>query len=61
MDTLATSYGALGTVNGTTKFISSTLVGGLWTAVSPALGFGLAAMLMLAGTVMLGRLSAKRA
>jgi MFS family permease len=59
-DTLTTSYGALGTVNGTTKFVSSTLVGVVWTAVSPAVGFGLAAMLMLAGTVMLGRLSTER-
>lgn len=52
-ETLATSYGALGTVNGTTKFISSALVGVLWTAVSPAAGFGLAALLMGAGTLLL--------
>lgn len=54
-ETLTTSYGALGTVNGTAKFISSTLVGVLWTAVSPIVGFGLAAVLMLAGTVALAR------
>lgn len=52
-DTLTTSYGALGTVNGATKFVSSTLVGVAWTAVSPVVGFGLAAVLMLAGTVTL--------
>jgi MFS family permease len=50
---LGISYGALGTVNGTTKFISSALVGVLWTAISPIVGFGLAAMLMTAGTVAL--------
>ncbi len=54
-DTLATSYGALGTVNGTAKFVSSTAVGVLWTAVSPAFGFGMAAFLMAAGTVALLR------
>ena len=57
--TLTTSYGVLGTVNGTTKFVSSTLVGVVWTVVSPVVGFGLAAVLMLAGTVMLGRLAAE--
>lgn len=50
---LAMSYGALGTVNGTSKFVSSTLVGVLWTVVSPTLGFGLAALLMTVGTVAL--------
>ncbi|HRE46219.1 MAG TPA: hypothetical protein PLD47_00705, partial [Aggregatilineales bacterium] len=49
-ETLTMSYGTLGAVNGTTKFISSTLVGVLWTAVSPLLGFGVAAALMIAGT-----------
>lgn len=55
-DTLATSYGALGTVNGTAKLISSSAVGVLWTAVSPEAGFGLAALLMLAGTLGMQRL-----
>ncbi len=54
---LAMSYGALGTVNGTAKFLSSSLVGLLWTAVSPTAGFGLAALLMVSGTVSLFRLS----
>jgi hypothetical protein len=49
-DTLSISYGALGTVNGTAKFISSTAVGLLWTLVSPVFSFGLAALLMAAGT-----------
>jgi len=35
----ALSYGVLGTVNGLTKFVSSTAVGLLWTAFSPELGF----------------------
>jgi MFS family permease len=52
-DTLAMSYGALGTVNGAAKFISSASVGVVWTAVSPVVGFGLAAVLMAAGTLTL--------
>jgi len=55
-ETLTMSYGALGTVNGTAKFISSTAVGGLWTAVSPVVGFGLAALLMAIGTLALWRI-----
>lgn len=49
-DVLAMSIGALGTVNGTAKFISSSLVGVLWTLVSPVFGFTLAAVFMGAGT-----------
>jgi len=52
-DTLAISIGTLGTVNGTTKFVSSGLVGVLWTAVSPVFGFGLAVLLMATGTIAL--------
>ena len=55
-ETLATSYGALGTVNGAGKLISSSAVGILWTLASPAIGFGLAAVLMAAGTLALLRL-----
>jgi MFS family permease len=54
-NTLATSYGALGTVNGVAKFVSSTAVGVIWTAVSPAAAFGAAALLMAAGTLALIR------
>jgi MFS family permease len=54
-DTLATSYGALGTVNGVTKFVSSTAVGVLWTAVSPIFSFSVAAILMATGTAALLR------
>ncbi|MCW7755026.1 MFS transporter [Desulfobotulus sp. H1] len=56
-ETLAMSYGALGTVNGTAKFISSSLVGVLWTVFSPMLGFGIAAFFMFSGTVALIRIS----
>ena len=56
-ETLAMSYGALGLVNGTTKFVSSTLVGIVWTTASPVLGFGLAAALMIAGTLVLTRIA----
>jgi MFS family permease len=54
-EALATGYGALGAVNGTAKLVASSLVGILWTAVSPILGFGVAACLMAAGTLALAR------
>lgn len=54
-DTLTISYGALGTVNGSAKFVSSTAVGVVWTVVSPIFAFALAAVLMTAGTVALTR------
>ncbi|MDN6874807.1 MFS transporter [Pseudomonas citronellolis] len=57
--TLALSYGALGTVNGTAKFISSATVGLLWSAVSPVLAFVCAAVLMAAGSAALARLPAR--
>nr|WP_256489386.1 MFS transporter [Dyella lutea] len=50
-DRLSTSYGALGTVNGAAKFVSSAAVGLAWSLHSPAAGFALAAGLMLAGTL----------
>jgi MFS family permease len=60
-DTLAMSYGALGTMNGAVKFISSATVGVVWTAVSPELGFALAAGMMVAGTLALLRVRKGRA
>ncbi|MHC1730277.1 MAG: MFS transporter [Syntrophobacteraceae bacterium] len=54
-ETLTISYGALGTVNGAAKFVSSATVGLVWTAFSPVLAFGLAALLMIAGTLALIR------
>lgn len=59
-DMLEMSYGVLGTVNGTTKLVSSTAVGLVWTSVSPVLGFGFAALLMAAGTLALFRSEAAR-
>jgi hypothetical protein len=50
-DTLTMSFGALGTVNGTTKFISSAMVGLVWTARSPVTAFTVAAGFMLADTL----------
>jgi MFS family permease len=52
-ETLAMSYGALGTVNGTAMFISSATVGMVWSAISPVLAFSLAAGLMAAGTLLI--------
>lgn len=52
-ETLTTSYGALGTVNGVANFVSSAAVGILWTAISPAFSFSLAALFMAAGVLAL--------
>jgi MFS family permease len=52
-EVLTIGIGALGTVNGTAKLVSSATVGWLWTMVSPAAGFGMAALLMAAGTIAL--------
>ncbi|MBX3507466.1 MAG: MFS transporter [Parvibaculum sp.] len=53
---LATGYGALGTVNGTAKFFSSSMVGLVWTIAAPQFAFAAAAIFMLAGTFMLLRM-----
>lgn len=55
-ETLSTSLGALGTVNGTAKFVASAAVGVLWTVTSPVIGFGLAAGFMALGTILLTKL-----
>lgn len=52
---LGMSYGALGTVNGSAKFVSSTMVGVLWSVFSPVVGFGLASLLLAVGTLLLLR------
>jgi len=44
-----TGYGVLATVNGLGDFLSSLVVGLLWTAFNPAVGFAYAAILFLAG------------
>ncbi len=51
-----TGYGTLATVNGIGDFVSSTVVGLLWTGFSPAAGFGYAAILMFLGALALFRL-----
>lgn len=54
-ETMTMSIGALGTVNGAARFLSSASVGVVWTAVSPVLAFALAAGFMMAGTLALLR------
>jgi MFS family permease len=54
-DRLATSYGALGTVNGAAKFVSSAGVGLIWSAVSPQVAFAASAAAMTLGTLALIR------
>lgn len=54
--TLGTSYGALGAVNGVTKFVSNAALGAVWTAISPSFAFSVAAAIMLLGTGALWRL-----
>jgi len=48
-----TGYGTLATVNGIGDFASSSVVGLLWTAVSPTAGFGYGAALCMSGAVLL--------
>ncbi len=48
-----TAYGIVGTVNGVGDLVSSVVVGGLWTAHSPALAFAYAAATMTAGAAIL--------
>lgn len=48
-----TGYGTLATVNGVGDFASSSVVGFLWTAVSPMAGFGYGAVLCILGAVLL--------
>lgn len=52
-DIRGVGFGALGAVNGIGKLLSSISVGVLWSAVSPAAGFGVATVLMGAGTIFL--------
>jgi len=48
-----TAYGVLGVVNGVGDFLSSLVVGLLWTVLSPAWGFGYAVIIGLAGTILM--------
>jgi MFS family permease len=47
-----TGFGALATVNGIGDFISSLLVGWLWSVNGPSLAFGFAAIVMGSGTAL---------
>jgi len=51
----STGYGALAAVNGLGDFVSSVIVGVLWTVASPAAGFTYAAVLSLAGAALVSR------
>jgi hypothetical protein len=42
-------------VNGVMKLVSSSLVGIVWTIGSPVLSFGVAAVMMVAGTLAMRR------
>ena len=48
-----TGYGTLATVNGIGDFASSSVVGLLWTTISPTAGFGYGAGLCIVGAVLL--------
>ena len=54
-ETLTMSYGASGIINDAAKLISSAAVGVVWTTASPVWGFGLAAALMVVGSLLLVR------
>jgi MFS family permease len=56
-----TAYGTLGVVNGIGDFASSLIVGVVWAAMSPALGFCYAAVVGLAGTVLMAGLGSRHA
>ncbi len=52
----STGFGTLAAVNGVGDLVSSLIVGLLWTTFSPAVGFGYAALLSVAGALILWRL-----
>jgi MFS family permease len=54
-DVRGTGYGVLATVNGLGDFLSSLVVGALWTAVSPTAGFAYASVLFVLGAVVIYR------
>ncbi|PJF30999.1 MAG: MFS transporter [Candidatus Thermofonsia Clade 1 bacterium] len=50
----STGFGVLATVNGVGDFISSLVVGALWTAFSPSVAFGYSLLMTALGTVAIG-------
>jgi MFS family permease len=55
-DVRGTGYGVLATVNGLGDFLSSVIVGALWTVVDPAAGFAYATVLFILSAVVIYRL-----
>lgn len=55
-DVRGTGYGVLATVNGLGDFLSSIIVGTLWTAISPVAGFAYATILSILGAIVIFRL-----
>lgn len=60
-DVAGTAYGILGAVNGLGDFVSSLVVGLLWTAGGAAIGFGYAVAVGMAGTVLMGLIPGPKA
>jgi MFS family permease len=55
-DVRGTGYGVLATVNGAGDFMSSIIVGLLWSTVSPAAGFAYATILFAIGAIVIYRI-----
>jgi len=55
-DVRGTGYGVLATVNGLGDFLSSIIVGALWTAFNPAIGFAYATFLFFVGAIAIYRI-----
>lgn len=52
------AFGVLATVNGVGDFLSSAVVGLLWSAFGPTLAFGYSALLFILGAVLVARVRA---
>jgi MFS family permease len=49
------AFGVLATVNGVGDFLSSAVVGLLWSAFGPTLAFGYSALLFILGAILVAR------
>ena len=54
------AFGMLATVNGVGDFLSSVIVGLLWTAFGTTIAFSYSAILSIAGTLLVARISNPR-
>jgi len=54
-DIAGTAYGLLGVVNGIGDFVSSIVVGLLWTGIGPFWAFGYSVVIGAAGTFLMAR------